>query len=162
MAMSSSTSKRSRAAPITVAYVVLWFVIVLAVRTSTRFLVDTALPNWIGRGLIESADALLLLSILIVPSAVWFHARLGRRRILPLAAHIGIGPATTSLAMLIAYFPIRGLEVVPRRFPGPIPPPAMFVFIVAAVIGGIASAAVWYFSIRHLPSRDAEIANRFD
>jgi hypothetical protein len=159
---SSPTAKRKLLARITIAYAALWFVILLAIRVSAPLLIDTALPFWMRRGLIEIADVLLVLSIVLVPLAVWIHARLCHRYIRALAAHISVGPATTLLALLIAHLPLRGIQVVPQRFPSPPLAPAAFILMVAGVIAVIASIAVWYFAVRHVPSRDAEILSRFD
>ena len=74
--LSDSESKPRLIARIGIAFIAPWFVVLAAIWIGVPFLTESALPLSTRAGLMEAADGLITLSIIALPLAVWFHARL--------------------------------------------------------------------------------------
>jgi len=156
-------SKQSLLARIGIAFIVPWSVALVAIWMGVPFLTESALPLSTRAGLMETADGLITLSIIILPLAVWFHARLCRRGNYSLKAHLSIGPAIASLGVLMAGFAdLLSMDSDFLLFLRLMLDSSLFVVIVASAVGCIASGSTWHFVIRTLRLPSDEIARRFD
>ena len=154
-------SKRRLLARIAIAFIVPWLVLA-GFRLSGSFLFATELPLWVV--LIQTTRSLIGLSIVVVPLVVWFHARLCWRGNYALPAHMSVGAITASLAMLALF--------VVSEMPGsPVPSffllrvfavTLLFIAVVSALIGAVASWSAWFFAIRPLRVQAGEVLGRFD
>jgi hypothetical protein len=158
----SQLSKRRFLARVAITHTVAWIGVLFFAWRIARFLIPTESLFWMGLGIMETAEGLFVLSVVILPLVAWLHARLYWRRQLSLAMHLGLGSAASSLIWLIGDLALRRIYFVPSPFPNPSLVPAGFSLVLAGVIGGIASGLTWSFAVRLMRTHDAEILRRFD
>jgi hypothetical protein len=151
-------SKRRFLARVAIAHTVAWIGVLFVAWRVGRFLVPTESLFWIGLGVMETAEALFVLSVVILPLVVWLQAR----RQLSLAMHVALGAAVSAAIWLVADLALRRVYFIPSPYPSPSVVPAGFRLVFAGVIGGITSGLTWSFAVRLMRTHDAEILSRFD
>jgi hypothetical protein len=159
--MPDPLSKRRLLARIAIAFIVPWLVLT-AFRLFAPFLIDAGLPLWVI--LIQTTPSLIGLSIVVVPLVVWFHARLCWRGNYALPAHISVDAITAPLATL-ALFVISQLAssaVAIFLLLRVLAISLLYVTVVCALIGGIASWSAWFFTVRPLRIQAVGVLSRFD
>jgi hypothetical protein len=159
--LAASEGKRKLIARIGLAFIVPWFVMLAAIWMGVPLLTESALPLSTRAGLMRAADCLITMSIIVLPLAVWLHARLCWHGSCSLRAQLSIGPAIAALAALI--FQIADdHNPQPTFFLDEVLLPGLLVVIVASAVGCIASWSAWHFVTRTLHASSDEIARRFD
>lgn len=162
--ISDPLSKRRLLARIAIAFVVPWLPVLMGLRLFGSFLIDAGFPLWTGTILIRTTGGLIALSIVIVPLAAWFHARLCWRDNYAPRAHISVGAITASLATLALFVVSELVDSTAHffLFLRVFAIPLLYATVVCALIGAIASWSTWLFAIRPLRARAVEVLSRFD